>query len=406
MALDLLNPLLARSIKRGRLTIVTPDGRARAHGSGEGGPLVTVKLHDPRLLAAIPLAPELRAGEAYMDGTLTVEEGTLRDFLAVFGMNRQSFRADSTQRYFRTLYKKARRFQQANSPLRSRTNVAHHYDLSNDLYRLFLDRGLNYSCGYWPSEDMSLEDAQTAKLRHIAAKLRLFDGARVLDIGCGWGSMAMLLGEAGCNVVGVTLSKEQKALADERIAKRGLQDRVEIRIQDYREVEGPFDRIVSVGMFEHVGVPQYDAFFGKIRGLLTDDGVALVHSIGRKGGPSATDAWTRKYIFPGGYSPALSETLAAVERSGLWVTDVEVWRMHYAHTLKRWGERFEANRDKAQAMFDERFCRMWEFYLAASEMAFRHGSHMNFQLQLTREVDALPLSRDYMGEAEAALATL
>ena len=398
VAIDLLNPLLAKTITRGTLTVLTPDGAAHVHGSGE--PAVTVRLHDPRLLATIPLGPELRAGEAYMDGTLTVEAGGVRGLLALFGMNRSTIRQQPAQRTVKRAVKRLRRFQQANPIARSRENVAHHYDLSNDLYRLFLDEEtMAYSCGYWPGGEgsTSLREAQEAKHAHIAQKLNLRAGQRVLDVGCGWGGMAIHLARHhDVEVVGVTLSREQKALADERVAGAGLQDRIEVRLQDYRDVPERFDRVVSIGMFEHVGVPQYDAFFAKVLSVLPDDGCALIHSIGRKGGPSATDAWTRKYVFPGGYSPALSETLASAERVGAWVTDVEVWRLHYAYTIKQWWDRFQANRDRAEALFDARFCRMWEFYLAAAEASFRHGKHVNFQLQLAPTRDALPISRDYM----------
>nr|WP_202900440.1 cyclopropane-fatty-acyl-phospholipid synthase family protein [Parvularcula oceani] len=403
MPIDILNPLLAKVVDKGRLTILTPDGKSHVHGHGDG-PVATIRLSDPKLLTALALSPELKAGEAYMNGTLTVEEGTLRDFITVFSINRNAIRSAPVQKMVREAAKRAKRFQQNNGLTRSRQNVAHHYDLSNDLYRLFLDSGMNYSCAYWPEEGMSLEAAQQAKLRHIASKLRIEKGSRVLDIGCGWGSMAIYMAENfDCDVVGVTLSKEQKALAEQRIEKKGLSKKVRIELRDYREVEERFDRIVSIGMFEHVGAPQHDAFFRKVMALLPEDGLALVHSIGRRGTPGVTDAWTRKYIFPGGYSPALSETLASVERSGLWVTDVEVWRLHYAKTLEVWSERFAANRDKAREMFDERFCRMWEFYLLGAELAFRHGTHMNFQLQLSPSVDAVPLTRDYMLKAERTL---
>ena len=399
MAIDLLNPLLAKTVTRGTLTVLSPGGARHVHGQGE--PAVTVRLLDERLLATIPLGPELRAGEAYMDGTLTVEEGGVRGLLALFGMNRTKIRQQASQKTVKRVVKKLRRFQQTNPIAKSRENVAHHYDLSNDFYRLFLDpETMAYSCAYWPEGEgsVTLEQAQEAKHAHIAKKLRLDrEGLRVLDIGCGWGGMAMHLARHhGAEVVGVTLSEEQKALADERIAEAGLQDRIEIRLQDYREVSETFDRVVSIGMFEHVGVPQYEAFFAKVLSVLPDDGCALIHSIGRKGGPSATDAWTRKYIFPGGYSPALSETLAAAERSGAWVTDIETWRLHYAYTLKCWWDRFQENRQQAEEMFDARFCRMWEFYLAAAEMSFRHGKHMNFQLQIAPTRDALPIARDYM----------
>jgi cyclopropane-fatty-acyl-phospholipid synthase len=286
----------------------------------------------------------------------------------------------------------------------SRRNVSHHYDLSLDLYRAFLDKDLQYSCAYFEHDGMSLEDAQAAKKRHIIAKLGLTEGQRVLDIGCGWGGMALSLAAAGANVDGITLSSEQLTTARARADASGLAARAHFSLTDYRDVTGRYDRIVSVGMFEHVGRPNYQAFFDTIAARLADDGVALVHSIGRRGPPSTTDKFTAKYIFPGGYIPSLSEVLPAIERSGLWITDMEILRLHYARTLQCWLERFEARRAEMAALYDERFCRMWEFYLAGAEMGFRYGSHMNFQLQLTKQVGALPLTRDYMAEAEGALA--
>jgi cyclopropane-fatty-acyl-phospholipid synthase len=282
--------------------------------------------------------------------------------------------------------------------------VQHHYDLSNAFYKLWLDDDMLYSCAYFQSADDTLEQAQQNKLRHIAAKLDLKPGQRILDIGCGWGAMALYLAKvADVTVMGVTLSTEQLARAREQAKLRGLDNRVTFELMDYRNVQGPFDRIVSVGMFEHVGIGQFEAYFSKIRSLLTDDGVALVHSIGRKGGPGQTGAWIRKYIFPGGYSPALSETLQSVERAGLWVTDIEILRLHYAKTLRMWEQRFQSHRTEVATMMDERFCRMWEFYLIASELSFSHGKHMNFQIQLTKTVEAAALTRDYMFETEARL---
>jgi cyclopropane-fatty-acyl-phospholipid synthase len=282
--------------------------------------------------------------------------------------------------------------------------VAHHYDLSNELYSLFLDSGMNYSCAYFRAPGDTLEEAQKNKLRHIAAKLHLKPGQKVLDIGCGWGDMSLYMARHfDVEVTGVTLSVEQHRLAQERAESAGLSHKVRFELRDYRDVEGNFDRIVSIGMFEHVGISYFPQYFGKIQSLLADDGVALVHAIGRKGGPGLTGAWLRKYIFPGGYSPALSETFAAIEASGLWVTDTEIWRLHYAETLLAWFNRFQANRDKAAALLGERFCRMWEFYLISSELSFRHFKHMVFQIQLAKSVDTLPLTRDYMGEVERKL---
>ncbi len=290
---------------------------------------------------------------------------------------------------------------QFNPASRSKKNVAHHYDLSDTLYDLFLDAGRQYSCAYFAEPDFTLEQAQLAKKNHIASKLLLKEGLKVLDIGCGWGGLAFHLNEvSGAEMTGVTLSEEQLKYAQEKAAKSGLANNVQFRLQDYRAINEKFDRIVSVGMFEHVGAPHYQEYFDKIAELLTDDGVALVHTIGRYDGPGATDPFTRKYIFPGGYSPALSEIVPHIERAGLIMTDIEILRLHYAETLKEWRRRFLANRDKVKEIYDERFCRMWEFYLAGSECAFRFGGHCNFQIQLARSQHAIPLTRDYMTEWE------
>jgi cyclopropane-fatty-acyl-phospholipid synthase len=292
-------------------------------------------------------------------------------------------------------------FQQYNPLHRARRNVAHHYDLSDTLYELFLDADRQYSCAYFAAPDQTIEQAQANKKRHIAAKLLLAPGQHVLDIGCGWGGLALYLAkECGVSVTGLTLSTEQLRVAERRAAAAGLSDRVRFELRDYRETNGRYDRIVSVGMFEHVGVVHYPEFFGKVKELLADDGVALLHSIGRQDGPASTNPWLRKYIFPGGYSPAMSEVVPVVERSGLWITDIEILRLHYAETLRAWRTRFNANRERIRALYDERFCRMWEFYLAGSEMAFRHQGHLNFQMQFAKKIDAVPLTRDYMVDWE------
>ena len=402
--MEIVNAMLGRFVRIGSLTIVDAAGRAHVLKGDQPGPEVTLKLHDPKLHHQLFLNPELKTGEAYMDGTLTIERGTLRDLLTIYALNRKNLRSTPVQKNLRAWTKRMKRFLPQNDAARSKKNVEAHYDLSNEMYRLFLDEGLNYSCGYFRTAEDTLEEAQVNKLRHIAAKLDLKPGQRILDIGSGWGSMAIYLAEAcDVEVLGVTLSTEQHALATQRAAERGLTDRVKFELRDYRDVTGPFDRIVSVGMFEHVGLKNIPDFFAKVRSLLTDDGVALLHSIGRKGGPGSTGAWVRKYIFPGGYAPALSETMPAIEASKLWVTDVEIWRLHYAQTCLAWGGRFAANRDKAAALLGERFCRMWEFYLLISEFSFRYGKHMVFQIQLAKTVETLPLVRDYMGEAEARL---
>lgn len=401
--MKLLNAMLTRIIKSGTLEVVDADGHVHRH-AGTPEPFVRVKLHDPSLYRSLVWTPDLKAGEAYMDGTLTIEQGSLRDFLTLFAINRGSSRKLPIQKPLRRMAKRMKSLWQRNTLIQSQRNVAHHYDLSNALYGLFLDSGMNYSCAYFRSPTDTLEDAQQNKLRHIAAKLDLKPGQRVLDIGCGWGGMAIYLAQNfDVHVTGVTLSKEQLGLAQQRADALGLAHRISFRFQDYRDVEGTFDRIVSIGMFEHVGISYFQQYFGKIQRLLTPDGVALVHAIGRKGGPGTTGAWLRKYIFPGGYSPALSETFAAIESSGLWVTDTEIWRLHYAETLRAWSDRFEANRGRAEALLGEKFCRMWEFYLITSELSFRSFKHMVFQIQLAKAVDTLPLQRDYMVDVERAL---
>jgi len=401
--MKLLNTMLTKIIRTGTLEVVDAEGTVHRY-AGTPEPFVRVKLHDPSLYSSLVWNPDLKAGEAYMDGTLTIEQGTLRDFLTLFAMNRGVSRKLPIQRPLRRMAKRLKSLWQRNTLVQSQRNVAHHYDLSNELYGLFLDSGMNYSCAYFRSPMDTLEEAQQNKLRHIASKLDLKPGQRVLDIGCGWGGMAIYLAQNfDVHVTGVTLSKEQLALAQQRAEQLGLADKISFQFKDYRDVAGTFDRIVSIGMFEHVGISYFQQYFGKIQSLLAPDGVALVHAIGRKGGPGTTGKWLRKYIFPGGYSPALSETFAAIESSGLWVTDTEIWRLHYAETLRAWYDRFEANRDKAEALLGETFCRMWEFYLITSELSFRYFKHMVFQIQLAKTVDTLPLQRDYMVDIEREL---
>ncbi len=394
--MKLLNSMMSRFVKVGHLTIIDADGGRHTYGPG-GEPSATIRLTDKKLYRSLFLNPELKAGEAYMDGTLICEEGGIRDFLQVFAHNRDGLRGHPVQKVLKKTLKKVRKLHQRNKKTASRSNVQHHYDLSNEFYRLFLDEDLQYSCAYWPNQDITLEEAQRLKKKHIAEKLSLKPGQKVLDIGCGWGGMAIYMAKNyDVNVVGVTLSDEQHALARQRVEEAGLSDKVDIRLIDYRDLNESFDRVVSVGMFEHVGVAHYEEYFTKIHDLMTEDGIALVHSIGRKGGPGTTGAWIRKYIFPGGYSPALSETFSEIEKAKLWVTDCEILRLHYAYTLTEWDKRFQANRDAVAEMFDERFCRMWEFYLVISEFSFLYGKHMNFQIQLTKDVHAAPITRNYM----------
>jgi cyclopropane-fatty-acyl-phospholipid synthase len=397
-----LDAFLKRLLKVGKLTLVDARGRACEYGDGTG-PEVRVRLK-PGAALRLGRRPELALGECYMDGSLVIEAGDMYDLMDLVGRNM------NRSRKRRSLPKKIRiavlrRLQQMNHRRASRRNVAHHYDLSYDLYRRFLDEDMQYSCAYFPTPETTLEEAQAAKKAHLTAKLLLKPGHKVLDIGCGWGGLALSIAEAapGVQVLGVTLSKEQLAVARRRAEERGLSDRVSFELCDYRDVPGPFDRIVSVGMFEHVGAPHFQEFFENVGRLLADDGVMVLHSIGRKDGPSVTNPFINKYIFPGGYVPALSEVLPCIERSGLWTTDVEILRLHYAETLKAWRQRFLARYDEIKNLYDERFCRMWDYYLASSEISFRHLGHMNFQIQLAKHVDAVPVTRDYIGEAEAAM---
>jgi len=399
----LLGLLLKRFVRRGTLRIATANGAVFSFGDGTGRP-VAIRFMTAAAQRGVILDPELRLGEAYMDGSLRVEEGTIADFLAlVLGQNSDGMPPDwaRIQWMFRYIY---RRIQQFNQPTRARRNVAHHYDLDGRLYSLFLDADRQYSCAYFETPDQSLDDAQLAKKRHIAAKLLINDGNRVLDIGSGWGGLALYMAEfCRANVTGITLSREQWQRASERAAEKNLSGAVEFRMQDYRDVPETFDRIVSVGMFEHVGVVNYETFFRQCASLLADDGVFLLHSIGRSEGPGITNPWIAKYIFPGGYIPALSEVLPHIERAGLLVTDIEILRLHYAETLKAWRERFLAYQSEVAEFYDRRFVRMWEFYLAAAEMSFREQAMMVFQLQLTKRQGVVPISRNYIAREETRL---
>ena len=400
----LLRFLLNSFIRRGEFRVTTSRGTKFTCGDGTGRP-VSVRFATRAAEWAIVLDPELRFGEIYMDGTFVVEQGSIVDVLAI--MLGQKAEVPPWARPLGGLRFLWRRLSQFNPRRRSRRNVAHHYDLDGRLYSLFLDADRQYSCAYFENPEQSLDDAQQAKKRHLAAKLRLTHDQRVLDIGCGWGGLGLYLAEfAGADVTGVTLSHEQHAVANECAAEKGLADRARFRLQDYRDIDAPFDRIVSVGMFEHVGVNHYDSFFRKSAQLLADDGVMLLHAIGRSEGPSRTSPWISKYIFPGGYMPSLSEVLPAIEKAGLLTTDIEILRLHYAETLKAWRERFEAHREEAERIYDSRFVRMWEFYLAAAEMSFREQNLMVFQIQLTKRQDVVPMTRDYIMREEQRLRAL
>jgi len=401
----LLSIFLSRFIHNGSLTVTTATGNVYTFGDGSGAP-VAVRFTNATAQRAMLVDPELRLGEAYMDGSLVVERGSIADLLEIL-FRQERIAAPTWALPPRAIRHSFRRVQQFNPRSRSRRNVAHHYDLDGRLYQLFLDADQQYSCAYFESEGQSLDDAQLAKKRHLTAKLRVAPAATVLDIGCGWGGLALYLAEtAKARVTGITLSKEQHARATERALERGQARQASFRLEDYRDVGGYFDRIVSVGMFEHVGVGFYDTYFRKCAQLLADDGVFLLHTIGRSSTPAVTNPWIAKYIFPGGYIPALSEVLPAIERARLVVTDVEILQLHYAETLKAWRARFLAHREEAERLYDERFVRMWEFYLASSEMAFRESDMVVFQIQMSKRKGVVPQTRDYIGQEEARLRAL
>ena len=398
----LLSVFLNRFIRRGSLWVTSAAGKSYTFGDGTGAPLA-VRFTSAKAQRTVLLDPELRLGEAYMDGTFVVERGSIADVVALL-MRQERIAAPTWALPLRLLRYLFRRLQQFNLRTRSRQNVAHHYDLDGRLYSLFLDSDQQYSCAYFENPNSSLDDAQLAKRRHLTAKLRVEPGASVLDIGCGWGGLALYIAEiAGGRVTGITLSQEQHARAQHRAIERGRTDDAVFRLVDYRDVTGRFDRIVSVGMFEHVGVGFYDTFFRQCAQLLEDDGILLLHTIGRSGPPGVTNPWIAKYIFPGGYIPALSEVLPAIQRSHLVVTDVEILQLHYAETLKAWRERFLAHREEAERLYDQRFVRMWEFYLAASEMAFRESDLVVFQIQIAKRKGVVPQTRDYIAREEARL---
>jgi cyclopropane-fatty-acyl-phospholipid synthase len=402
----LLARVLARVVEEGQLTIIDAAGTPHRLEGARSGPVLTLRLHDRWTATRLALRPRLALGEAYMDGKLTVEDGDIYDLLDLVGRNMPALEATPMVRWSYALQRWLRFLEQYNPIERAQRNVAHHYDLKDQLYDFFLDRDRQYSCAYFKTGEEPLEQAQHDKKQHIAAKMLLQPGQKVLDIGSGWGGMGLFLSQQfGVDVTGVTLSKEQHTISCRRALEGGVADRVRFKLLDYRQEPGRYDRIVSVGMFEHVGSAHYVEFFAKVKELLDDDGVMLLHSIGRMEPPGGTNTWLRRYIFPGGYTPALSEVLTAIEKVGLWVTDMEILRLHYAETLRHWRQRFLANRERIKQLagYDERFCRMWEFYLAACEVAFRYMNQMVFQLQIAKKQDAVPLTRDYMLDAEKGI---
>ncbi|MEO5773502.1 MAG: cyclopropane-fatty-acyl-phospholipid synthase family protein [Sphingomicrobium sp.] len=398
--MSLIGRFIDQILPVGSLTVIQPDGTRATYGPG-GGKSIAVRFNDRRVAMEIFRNPRLRFGELYMDGRITIEDGTILDLLELV-VGAKPWEQGQRKALGKGKTAWLKRFFRRNNPSKSRTNVAHHYDIGNALYELFLDEDWQYSCAYYTDPANSLEQAQRDKKAHIAAKLDLRPGQRVLDIGCGWGGMALYLHEAaGVDVLGVTLSEEQLKVARERAAKAGVSDHVKFELIDYRLVEGEFDRIVSVGMFEHVGAAHYEEFFGKCRSLLKQDGVMLLHTIGKLGGAGSPDPFTDKWIFPGYHIPSLSQMCSASEKVRLIVSDVENLRLHYAYTLREWLKRCHANRAKIEALYDARFFRMWEFYLAGGIVMFESGAACNYQLQYVRERRALPITRDYIGQAEA-----
>jgi cyclopropane-fatty-acyl-phospholipid synthase len=403
--LGLIENFLSDFIKEGALEFAFANGKVVRFGDRGVADPPRVALRDRKAEWELLRRPELAFGELYMNGRADVVHGTLDEVLGT--VSRNAMRNDAPA-WLRLLFKTRialRALHQRNDPNRARRNVAHHYDIGNDLYSLFLDEDQQYSCAYFENDAQTLEEAQLAKRRHIAAKLFVEPGQSVLDIGCGWGGLGLYLARtAGANVTGVTLSQEQLAVANQRAAEAGLSNHARFELQDYRRVRGKFDRIVSVGMFEHVGVNYFKQFFEKIAASLNDDGIALLHTIGRTDGPGATSPWVDKYIFPGGYIPGLSEIVPHIERAALIILDIEVLRLHYAKTLQVWADRFQANREKAKTMYDERFCRMWEFYLTGARFAFLYEHHVVWQIQLAKNIYALPhITRDYIAARENEL---
>ncbi len=400
----LLDRIFRELIRQGDLAVTDWTGATRSYGDG-CGIKSRVIFKTAKSGRRFVLDPDLAAGECYMDGSFDCVEGTtIYDFLSLAMANTGGRGNHWFHNIIHGARRVLRRIDQHNTLNKSKDNVAHHYDLSGKLYDLFLDVDRQYSCAYFETPNSTLEEAQLAKKRHLAAKLSIKPGMKVLDIGSGWGGLGLYLAEiCDADVTGVTLSQEQLKLSNERAAQRGLGHTARFLLKDYRLLEEKFDRIVSVGMFEHVGVGHFAEFFAKVRTLLKDDGLSVLHSINRSDGPGATSAWIRKYIFPGGYVPALSEVIPHLEREGLYVTDVEILRLHYAETIRHWSARFAANRARAAEIYDERFCRMWEFYLAASECAFRYGGMNNFQIQFGGNQNVLPMTRDYLSEEESRL---
>jgi cyclopropane-fatty-acyl-phospholipid synthase len=380
--------------------VIWPDGSRTHYGNGVGT-TAALRIGDSGAERRLALNPELALGELYMDGRIDFPGDALAEFMSLINNNWHEFRGNPWVGGLAGVRRFMHRIRERNDRFRARRNVAHHYDLNEHLYRLFLDRDMQYSCAYFETPDMSLDEAQIAKKRHIAAKLALKPGQRVLDIGSGWGGLGLYLAQNfDVDVTGVTLSQEQLRVSNRRAEEQRVADRVRFLLKDYREIDGSFDKIVSVGMFEHVGLNNFGEFFGAVRRLLADHGIALLHTIGKKADPGPINAWMERYIFPGAYLPALSELAPVIERHQFWLTDLEVLRLHYADTLAAWHKRFQAKRAEIAKLYDERFCRMWEFYLQACEVSFRQGDFVVFQLQLAKQIDSVELTRDYIYQSK------
>jgi cyclopropane-fatty-acyl-phospholipid synthase len=403
----LLSHLLRRFVRHGLLTVI--DHRGTPHRFGEGGgPEVTIRLTDKAVEREIFLNPELKAAEAYMEARLVMEGGApVYDLLHLFSVNRGGLAAHPVQKALRRGWRALRRWHQRNPLGLAARNIRHHYDIPPDFYRLWLDRTMTYSCAYYETPEATLEQAQRAKLRHIAAKLRLAPGMTVAEIGSGWGALGTFLARNyGVRVTSVTLSPEQAAVARQRAREEGVADRVEFLELDYRLLTGTYDRVVSIAMMEAIGIDEFDTYFTTIRRLTAPGGHALVHCIGRAGPPGTTAPFIRKYIFPGGYVPSMSEVFASLERTGVWCADCEMLRLHYYWTIRDWRRAFDARRAEAVAMMGERFCRMWDFYLASVELGFLNGSNFVFQLLLSERRDDVPVLRDFIQDEERRLAAV
>ncbi len=406
MSMRLLSGLLKRFVEKGQLTVIDTAGLSHVFGSGKDGPAVTVRIKDDSVARAIFFNPELAFPEAYMDDRIAFEGGSsVYDLLMLFSVNRKALGGHPIQQALRNGWRAVRRWQQQNSVAQASRNIRHHYDISPAFYKLWLDPTMNYSCAYYTHPENSLEQAQMDKMRHIAAKLRLQPGMTVAEVGSGWGGLACYLAKNfGVSVRSVSLSPEQIAVAKQRAIDEGVADRVEFLEQDYRHMEGTYDRVISIAMMEAIGIQNFDNYFLKLKSLMKPGGFGLVHAIGRMSPPGTTAPFIRKYIFPGGYCPAMSELFASLERTGTWVSDCEILRLHYYWTLKAWRENFENVRDQAKAMYDERFCRMWEFYLISCELGFLHGSNMIYQILISEKRDDVPVIRDFITDDERMIA--